>query len=250
MSESRPPINAPPLGDGKHFAPRSEAFQRFMAAPLIVATVLMLATATLAVLAWVGGTAEGDRLRIELQGTCSEASIPMLSARMDEMGLGDPRVSTVAGGVVIEATMPGTTEDEHIHVPALLARRGVLTAGSADAPVFTHEDVEEAQIRLDESGLPYTWLTLSAKALEALSTAAEAHPDEDMPLLIDDIEAPPRPFGKPVVEGGIRLLPGDGVTRARMRVAADHAIVLTHGPLPCSWRVGSVTPLDRTQGDG
>jgi hypothetical protein len=93
MSESRPPINAPPLGDGKHFAPRSEAFQRFMAAPLIVATVLMLATATLAVLAWVGGTAEGDRLRIELQGTCSEASIPMLSARMDEMGLGDPRVS-------------------------------------------------------------------------------------------------------------------------------------------------------------
>ena len=253
MSESPPPeptpvhapapINAPPAGGGTHMAPRSEAFQRFMAAPLIVASVLMVATATLAVLAWIGGTADGERLQIDLQGSCAPSSLPLLAARADELGLGDPRVSEVAGGVRIEATMPGTADDEAQHVPELLARRGALTAGPPTAPIFTRDNLELAQIRLDESGLPYTWLELDDTALAALAAAAEADPDGEMALQVDHVTAPPRPFHKTVSDGGIRLLPGDGPTRDRMRVAADHAIVLTHGPLPCDWRVGSVSTV-------
>ncbi len=221
-----------------------------MAAPLIVASTLMVATATLAVLAWLGGTAEGQRLQIELNGTCSAPSIPLLKARVDEMGLGDPRITSTANGVRIEATMPGTSHEEATQVPLLLARRGQLTAGPPDAPIFSRSDIESAEIRLDESGLPYTWLTLNKRALEALSAAATAHPEDEMTLRVDHIDAPARPYSKPVTEGGIRLLPGEGITRERMRVAANHAIVLTHGPLPCDWHVGSVTALDPTEGDG
>lgn len=250
MSEELPPVNAPPAGEGRTFAPRSEAFQRFMAAPLIVASILMVATATLAVLAWIGGTAEGDRLRIDLNGSCSEAALPLFQARVDEMGLGDPRVTSTTTGIRIEATMPGTSDEEADQVPTLLARRGILTAGPPDAPVFTRDDIEGAEIRLDESGLPYTWLDLTKDALTALDAAAEATPDGEMPIRVDHIDAPPRPYSKPVSEGGIRLLPGEGITRERMRAAADHAIVLTHGPLPCDWRVGAVSALDLTGGDG
>ena len=250
MSESKPPVNAPPAGAGRTFAPRSEAFQRFMAAPLIVASILMVATATLAVLAWIGGTAEGERLQIDLNGACSQPALPLFQARVDEMGLGDPRITATASGVRIEATMPGTSDEETTQVPSLLARRGQLIAGPPEAPVFTRDDIETAEIRLDESGLPYTWLSLNKRALEALTTAAEAHPDDEMVITVDTFDAPPRPYSKPVTEGGIRLLPGEGITRERMRTAADHAIVLTHGPLPCDWHVGSVTTLDPIEGDG
>jgi len=243
MSDAPPPINAPPTGEGTHFAPRSEAFQRFMAAPLIVATVLMVATATLAFLAWRGGTAEGERLQITLTGTCAEAALPLVQARVDEMGLGTPELTVHGSTLTVVATMPGSGDDESTHVPGVLARQGNLRAGPPGAPLFTHENIEEARIQLDESGLPYTWLDLDANTLKALEAAAEADPEGEMPIQVDHISAPPRPFNKPIVEGGIRLLPGDGVTRARMRVAADHGIVLTHGPLPCALSVGSVSAV-------
>ena len=248
MSEDPTPVNAPPSGGGKHFAPRSEAFQRFMAAPLIVASVLMLATASLAFLAWRGGTAEGERLQVELTGSCGAEAAPILAARMDEMGLGSPTATVSDTGVTLIATMPGSQDDEAAHVPQMLARTGHLLAGTAEAPLFTHEGVEEAQIRLDESGLPYTWLTLSPVALKALEAAAAGDPDGELPLSVDGIVAPSRPHDKPINEGGIRLLPGDGVTRARMRVAADHAIVLTHGPLPCPLSVGAVRVVAADEG--
>ena len=250
MSDTPPPINAPPAGDGRTFAPRTGAFQRFMAAPIIVASLLMLATGVLAVLAWMGGTADGERLRIDLTGTCAEASTPLFHARLAEMGLGNPEVTATPSGVRIEATMPGTANDEAIHVPNLLARRGLLLAGPSDAPVFTRDDIESADIRLDESGLPYTWLDLNPKAIEALEANAQTSPEGELTLRADHIDAPPRPNSKPIVADGIRLLPGDGVTRDLMRSAADHAIVLNHGPLPCEWRVGSVTAVDPAEGDG
>ena len=219
-----------------------------MAAPLIVATALMLATVTLALLAWKGGTAEGARLRIELTGTCGEQAIPILVARMQEMGLGEAQATSSATGVTLVATMPGSAENEADHIPAMLARQGLLTAGPPAQPTFTGEGVEEAQIRLDESGLPYTWLTLSAPALESLKAAAAADPEGVLTLRLDAIDAPPRPHSKPINDGGIRLLPGEGITRERMQVAADHAIVLTHGPLPCPLTVGSVTEVATPSG--
>jgi len=240
MSEDPIPVNAPPAGEGQRIAPRSTAFQRYMAAPLITASILMLATLILAILAWRGGTADGERLQIELAGTCGEAALPILVARMEEMGLGQPHASISPHGVSLVATMPGSADDEASHIPSLLARQGHLRAGAEAAPIFTHEGIELAQIRLDESGLPYIWLELSPPAITALEAKAAADPDGTMPLVLDGVEAPARPFNKPVNDGGIRLLPGEGVTRSRMRIAADQAIVLTHGPLPCALSVSSV----------
>jgi preprotein translocase subunit SecD len=144
--------------------------------------------------------------------------------------------------------MPGSADDEASHIPALLARQGHLRAGTEASPIFTHEGIEEAQIRLDESGLPYTWLDLNPPAITALEAQAVADPDGTMALVLDGVESPTRPFNKPVNDGGIRLLPGDGVTRSRMRIAADQAIVLTHGPLPCPLSVTSVQAVASSRG--
>jgi len=238
------PVNAPPLGQGMRLAPRSEAFQRFMAAPLIVATILMLATAVLAVLAWIGDTADGARVEVVLEGACAESTPPMLLARADEIGLGSPEVSVLSPTQVkVVADLPGRTDDENTHVPAVLARQGTLVAGSSSSPVFTRDQVDSAQVRLDESGMPYTWLDLDPPALDALKAATEADPEGEMSIRVDSRAAPSRPFSKPVSDGGIRLLPGEGDTRSRMRVAADDAIVLTHGPLACPLSVVSVTTV-------
>ena len=246
-----PPVNAPPFGANTRLAPRSDAFQRFMAAPVILASVLMLATALLALLAWIGDTADGARVAVVLSGPCAEGSPPTLLARANEIGLGQPEV-TVTGPqqVRLVATLPGRTEAEQTEVPALITRRGHVLAGNASAPIFTREHVELAQVRLDESGMPYTWLQLSPPALEAMAAATEADPEGEMPLQVDTRSAPARPFSTTVSDGGIRLLPGEGDTRARMRVATDDAIVLTHGPLDCSLTVDSVTTVAPSGGGG
>jgi len=245
------PVNAPPLGPTTRLAPRSEAFQRFMAAPLIVASVLMLATASLALLAWIGSTADGQRVEMVFRGDCAQSAPPVLQARAEEIGLGSPEIA-VAGASELRmvATLPGQTDDESNHVPALLARPGTVLAGPSAAPVFTRDNIDSAQVRLDESGMPYTWIDLDKAALDAIATATESDPEGEMPIRIDDRDAPVRPFNKPVSDGGIRLLPGDGNTRARMRVAADDAIVLTHGPLDCSLTVVRVTPVATGENGG
>ncbi len=234
------PINAPPIGHGERLAPRPAEVQRFMAAPLILASLLMLATGTLAVLSWIGGTADGDTVRMTFAGTCAAEAAPFVEARANAMGLGTPRVSVESSGLSVVAQLPGMADNERDHVPAVLARRGWFVAGPAHAPIFDRAGIDEASIRLDESGMPYTWLDLKPLALEALEAAAKADPEGEMAISLDGHTAPARPFNKPINENGIRVLPGDGLTRDRMQVAADHTIVLTHGPLPCDLQVVSV----------
>jgi hypothetical protein len=215
-----------------------------MAAPIIVASVLMLATALLAVLAWIGDTADGARVAVVFEGPCAEGAPPMLLARANEIGLGNPEVTVVGPRQVkLIADLPGRSDAEQTQVPALLIRQGHVLAGSSSDPVFTRDHIQSAQVRLDESGMPYTWLELEPPAIDALAAAAKSDPDGEMPLMIDDRSAPARPFSTTVSDGGIRLLPGEGDTRTRMRVATDDAIVLTHGPLACSLEVVSVTTV-------
>lgn len=248
MSESdgpkapiKAPINAPPIGDAR-LAPRSEAFQRFMAAPLLVATALVVATGTLLLLVWIGTDAAGERVSITLSGTCTEEAAPFIAARAEEIGLGDVQLDTATPGALqVSAVLPGLQDDEQAHVPELLARRGRLVVGPPDAPIVTEADLDFAMLRLDEQGMPYTWLAFEEAPLERLTAAVNSTPEGTIALSVDHIQAPERPNSRKVEEGGIRLLPGDGNTRTRMQAAADHTIVLTHGPLPCALTVDAVT---------
>ena len=52
------PMAQPPI------QPRSKAASMFMAAPIVFASILMLAIAVLAFLGWKGGTASGERVQM------------------------------------------------------------------------------------------------------------------------------------------------------------------------------------------
>lgn len=249
MSESPPPdrpVNAPPIGAGQMLAPRSASFQRFMALPVAFAVILMVATGVLAMLSWFGGSATGARAHMVFQGTCAAEARPLLAARAEAMGLGEPEWSLVGDRLELTATLPGLDDDLEA-VPRLLSRRGLLELRRGTTVVVSRDQVEGASIRLDEAGAAYTWIDLSSAGIEALEAALEADPEGELAVISDSTAAIPRPNSRGVADDGIRVLPVAETPGQRMRRAADLAIVLTHGPLTCDMDVVSATPV---AGDG
>ena len=227
--------------------PRSAAYQRFMALPLGFALLLMLATGVLFLLALRGGTPDGERVQLSW-AACPEAG-PLVLARAEAVGLGTPRLASAGEGRVgLEATLPGLPDDRDA-IPALLSRPGTLLLRTeAGASVLTEAAVELAQVRLDESGLPYTWVELEDDAYTALQKATEGAPDESLAVVVDGTVLVERPNSREVADGGIRLVEGVEMnSKRRMRRAVDRAIALTHGPLPCPLTNPALQPVDAAQ---
>lgn len=234
MSTSPPPHGLPP---------RSAALSRFMAAPLVLATVLMIATATLAVLAWLGGTADGDRVRLRLEGSCAAEALPIVQARAEAVGLGAPELAVADGALELTATLPGL-DDDATAIPRLLSRRGWLEVRQGTTVVLDRGAVKEASIRLDETGAAYTWVEVSPEPLAAFQAVLDADPDGELTFYLDDEVAAVRPNSRGTKDGGLRIVtPGEILPAARMKVAADTSIVLSHGPLPCALSPGVPTPV-------
>ncbi len=222
--------------------PRSEAFRKFMAAPLVTAVIFLLATGSLALLAWRGGEATGPRARIRFESSCAVDAAPIVQRRVDEIGLGQPKLTIEPAALQLEATLPGNSDDLQA-VPDLLAREGKMEVGPPGSPVLGPSDIVEAQLRLDESGMPYTWVKPNDEALVRLQAVRSADPEGTLEIRFDGENPTPLPNDIELSEGGFRVLTAEGVTRERMRVAADRTILLHSGPLPCTARVTSVEVL-------
>ncbi len=238
-----PPDAPPPTGADSPLAlpPRSEAFRRFMAAPLFFALALMLATGLLAVLAWRGGAAVGERVDLVFEG-CPEAR-PLLLARAEAIGLGEPLLDTDGDRSTLRVTLPGL-EDDRVAVPALLLRPGRLRLLAQGAPLAQDSDLTVAQVRLDESGMAYTWIELEAEALTRITEAVAADPEGFIDIEMDGEIVARRPNFREVADGGIRIIDeGEQPARDRMRRAVDRAILLTDGPLPCVPRLADLRPV-------
>lgn len=236
---------APADGEASRHAlrPRTTPMRRFMAAPLLFATALMLATAALVVLVWIGGTPEGARVSIPLRGTCAAEARELVAARAAEIGLGDPQLEVRDGALVVTATLPGL-EDDEAKIPALLAARGWLEIAQGDTVLVDRTAVIEASLRLDEGGTAYTWLDLMPDTVPTLEAALEADPEGDLTIRLDSEIAAIRPNSRGIKDGGIRVSsPGELTPRERMRIAADTVIRLNHGPLPCALSPGPLTPV-------
>jgi hypothetical protein len=214
-----------------------------MAAPLIVATLLMIATVTLAALAWFGGTADGDRVSIRLEGACAAEALPMVQARAESVGLGDPEIALDAGAVVVTATLPGL-DDDATAIPRLLSRRGWLEIRQGDTVVLDGSKVKEASIRLDEGGAAYTWIDIDKESVAPFQAALDADPEGELTFHVDDELAAVRPNTRGIKDDGLRIVaPGEMLPAARMKIAADTSIVLTHGPLPCALSTSAPSPV-------
>jgi hypothetical protein len=234
-------MSGPP---SKHaLPPRSAALSRFMAAPLIVATVLMTATVTLAALAWFGGTADGDRVTIRLSGACAAESLPHIKERATSVGLGDPEFTQEPGVIIITATLPGL-EDDATAVPRLLGQRGWLEVRQGETVVLDSDAVIEANIRLDEGGAAYTWLDIKKEAVAPFQAVLDADIQGELTFHVDDELAAVRPNTRGVKDDGLRVVAhGDMKPAVRMKIAADTSIVLTHGPLACALNASAPVPV-------
>ena len=218
-----------------------------MAAPLIVATLMMLATATLAALVWMGGTASGERVAITLEGPCAEDASGLIEARVHAIGLGDPEVQLQTGQLHILATLPGV-EDELETIPAVLGQPGNIEIHSEGQVILSRGEVREASIRLDEAGAPYVWLDLDPAAIPQLEEQLAANPEGEWHFFIDGSLAAVRPNSRGIKDDGLRLIaPGDMTPAERLRRAADASIVLSHGPLPCALQATTTTALASPQ---
>ena len=231
--------STPPNG----LPPRSAALSRFMAAPLILATLLMIATATLAALAWLGGTADGDRVTLRLEGTCAAEALPLVQARAEAVGLGTPELAVEPGALLVTATLPGLPDDA-TSIPRLLSRRGWLEIRQGETIVLDRGVVKDASIRLDETGAAYTWIDIDEASVAGFQAVLDADPEGDLTFYLDDEVAAVRPNSRSIKDGGLRIVaPGEVLPAARMKIAADTSIALAHGPLPCSLSAGTVEPV-------
>lgn len=225
----------------KRLPPRPKAITWFMAMPVIFGFILVVSMGVLGALGMMGGTAEGERLQIQLQTACGDQAHGVVQARIERIGLGEPQLSADPDGLRLVATMPGLPDDRSL-VPALLAQPGHLQVidGASNIVLATHTEVIDAGLQLDESGLPLTLVEFGPDAMKRLAEATEGAPDSHLRIEFDGENLGERPNTPPLVDGELRLPSGEGLTKLRMRRAADRAILLQSGPLPCPVQVGAV----------
>ena len=217
--------------------PSSPAVMLFRAAPVILAVLFVGSIASLLLLSWRGGTAAGDRVAMTFAGECPvDAWQPLLGDRARAIGLGEPEVRSDGAAVTLTATLPGLPDDRTA-IPALLARRGTLEMRLDEKALASRSDLVTAVPSVDEAGQPYARLTFTPEAAARIAEAGDGH---DMTTLIDGEPRATWLSADTLETHTVRLLEGGADNRERMRRAADDAIVLSHGPLPCALRLDSI----------
>ena len=208
-----------------------------MAVPVVFIGLMGLAVALLYGLTRFGDqTASGDAVAMTFSGSCMERATPILVARAEQIGM----PATMNAGVMT-ATLP-QMQDAANAIPALLVRPGLFRLQNSDSSIrFDNGHIDAVAIDLDNAGMPVTMLKLNAEAratLKDLDPAVELTPDIDGtrfdPVRVKTLQDTPE----------VTMTSGDGRTSVRMKRAADRAIILEHGPLPCSIHILNVAPTD------
>ncbi|TVQ88725.1 MAG: hypothetical protein EA397_16140 [Deltaproteobacteria bacterium] len=209
----------------------------FFSAPLAFALLIAAAYGVLFGAGMLGASADGERVTITFE-TCPEAQ-PLLSARVDHMGLGDPEWTERSSRLSLTATLPGTEIAEHI--PPTLARPGgfTLRTGPAreDPILLDHRALQSAEFSLKELGNPLVLLRLTASARTELIAHMESAPDGHISIWVDDELVLSRPNDPPFRRDEIDVRAEGADGRDNIRRAVDWAMLMTFGPLPCPTRL-------------
>jgi hypothetical protein len=205
--------------------------------------LLLLAGALLAVLAtfvaygvlvWAGMAgrpATGAPATLRFEG-CHEAIAPMV-ARLEDMGLSATVRATLQGSFAFVVVLPSDPVVA-ASVPATLARPGHVEIASGSTVLATNADVTEAVPRLDLRMASYVVVRLSASAADRVAAAMRADPTGAVVLRVDGAEVARQRNTDPTVHGELEFAPPTDDDVLRMRTIAEWAVVLDHGPLPCS----------------
>jgi hypothetical protein len=228
-----------PLHPGK----RPEGVSMLMLLPALLGIGLLVAVGGLALQMSRDGSAAGDRVAMRFQTTCAAEVGPVLMKRAHDIGLGDPTLSVEADAIVLTAALPGLGDDR-VAVPALLTRPGTLLISAKDGPVLTEVDLADASFDLDEGGTPITRLKLLPQGRLRIEAIMQADPGGALSIVVDGEALADRPNSIDLEDGQLRLPSGVGDNRLRARLAADRAISLSSGPLPCPTSLADLTAAD------
>jgi hypothetical protein len=216
--------------------PRPMVASLFMAAPIVFIGGLGVAVAILWGLVRFGSaTATGDRMNIHFSAACMDRAAPVLQARAEQVGM-VPRME----GSTMSAVLPDLPEAAEL-VPAMLVRPGKFSlVDNTGQVILDNRAIDEVAIELDKAGMPNTVIKLSADArarLDEIESTAVLVP------AIDGHSFDPISASILIESQEMTLAAGAGRTAVRMQRAADRAIVLAHGPLPCTVQVQGVAAV-------
>ena len=207
-----------------------------MAAPIVFLGALGLAALTLwGVTRFGSSEADGSAVTIEFSGACIDQAAPMLLARAEQIGM----PATITGSTMA-ATLPNM-EDAQSGVSQLLIRSGTFTLlTETGETVFNNDQIDDVAIDLDNAGMPNTLVKLDAGARSDLLSMDDS---ATLTPMVDGAQYASTTVNHLKEEAVVTLHGGEGRTSLRMKRAADLAIILAHGPLPCPLEVRSVAEV-------
>ena len=224
------------MSDSEQTPSTPHRMRALMAIPLIFAAIALVGALVVYRHLSVERSASGARVTLRFEGACVPEARDIIYQRVDMVGLGEPDLGLDGAALVLTATMPGLPDDATA-IPALLTRRGALEIRSGDQALAGPLDVASASVNLDTSGAPYASVKLLPSAAARVTAALRAGSALD--VLLDGAVIVHQEGGD--LEGDqLTLTPSDGDPRARMRQAADWAILLSSGALPCDLTVTTV----------
>ena len=213
-----------------------------MAAPLVFAIMLMLAMGVLAFLIWRGGSISGPEVHFSLEGDCAVKAQRFIDSRM-KFVLGDSY-----GGSSIEGN--GITIQTRLHdhpnieesFPLLVARKGTMDVRGNGVTLATRDDVTAVSLELNESGVTYVSVQFKDDVREKLADHVAQDPDGELAIYLDGELAVRRPNSAKIPDDEFKIISDVGDARARSLTAANRALVLKHGPLPCDLTPRAIEP--------
>ncbi len=214
---------------------RSTALNRFMMVPIVLALMLAASIGALMFLMAQEGEADGERVDLQLSGSCLAEAKETILFRAGEVGVGKPIFSNE--DQTLSLTLPSIPNAKE-HIPNLLLRQGVWHLKAGEEIILSNQDIESVELSLDDGGMPETLLKFKSAAKVDAQKWLDEHPDDVSEIWLDGHKVIDRP-NRIAITDDFRLVSTETDPRVRMQESADFVILLSRMPISCSigWEI-------------
>jgi len=246
MSDSDPNASSQASGEDDPRIPTRPLFGFILVLmPIVGVFLVTIAYVVMWSLGLAGRSAQGEEVTWRFSGC--EAALPLLEARLDDVGLSATWTSTSGGYTVTTQLTGDETVDEGL--PAMLTTPADLEIRAGDQVLATSADVTDASVRMDIFMVPFVLLKVDEDAAERIKVHVRQDPEGKMAFHVDGRKIGWQSNANPVAIGELEVnLELEGDEKDRMQAVASWSVTLDHGPLPCSVTFrGETVPVGRAR---
>ncbi len=205
-----------------------------LAAPIALFVVVAVLYTGMISLALEGREATGPELALLVE-TCEEA-VPVLEARLADVGLPAEIVTAGPGRYTLRTTLTGR-DDVDAALPYALLQPGHFDLTYEGSSILDNGGVVEATYRLD--GMMDMWLLLlldDAATESVIKAVRSSKPGGRLDFVVDGVPVAMQPTHRSVQRGEVEGIPVEDMDqKTRMRLIAEWSMQIDH-PLPCEAR--------------